>query len=455
MRSNPPTPAWEPFSNAARSAQRAVSTRFQPVTSRLIRAQQGLNNKLEALGGGIDAKKAAVAEAVLSRTWAPMARSPAGTATLQFLASREINRRGPVPTGAATILEDGERPVMPLDPTTGAVPGSAVDPTQKLTLKTHDGRAYQLGAPASVPASYWVGAPGGPFGQHLPIDFALRPELARPLQGAYALTTGVMKSMVAVTTASLVAGYATNSLQTGHFVSGEKTRTPEEVMVDRIVNWPDGTDIYYVQASIPFTPKDWNLQSTLYAGQRLKPYTFDTAYIPGQKGVQPWFNASDGLTGTLQSTHGYGLGFVGLYAGEPNLYSDTTLIANFPRDTNPLTQINLLPTKQRQSWFDGRISHAFSPLSFVVAQGISVGPARFATGRLISPAIVRLDAGTRGIDLFTKIDKADVLPFATVTGNPSYLPIDQDPIVKSGQRTIQNLQDMLGGDGHQKPVVPR
>ncbi len=425
---------------------------------RLAAARQAIDRGFETAGAKVDAAKQAVVEAATDTLWTPLARSAPGKATLARMASGEIDRIGTSPNSYATQATPqatryravpGENPrngAAPLYPGTGSTsPLSPGTLRMETTLKMDGALTFKHGPPAGIPMSYWAGSPGMAFGRPLDQNYALRKELVAPMVGALKVVQGTMTAGAALATTTLLIGTATGSLQAGHIVTGDKGLTPAQDQVDRITNFPKGVDEYYVRAKVPFTPEAWKMEAGAVLGIRLKPFEFNAAYVPGQRGVAPWANITDGRpTAVFQYTAGVALAFGELYVGNKNYYVDHALIVNIPRITKPIITANALPTADRRSPLDVMVGLQVSPLSLVAARGVSVGKSRYVEGALLSTVVVRPELGTKGAGLATKVGPPDVLRFATVSINPSYSP--EDPVAQSASHTLDGLKRMLPGN---------
>ncbi len=384
--------------------------------------------------------------------------SPRGAAILGALASTMIGEGQPVVLATARV-RDGNgsaNGMVPLNPDRGVnsvqspgahrmeqpMMGSGVE-----DAKTGDVTYAGLGSPASIPAQLWAGQAGGALGAPLKVDLSLNPAVTRPIEavgkvlGPVASAVNQAATLAAKTTGAIGAvtlanGAATGTLQAGVFVAGDPARTVIEVALDRIINQPKGSVVASVSAQIPFTPNDWGMRTTLYAGglhTEDAPYVFPAVVAPGQRGVPPWINVDAGrVKVTSQYNEGWNIGVGGMVVGNENLFVNQLLLANAPRINAPIARTELLPGAKRLTPADLQIGVMASPVSGMFVTEYGLGPVRVAKGTLASPVVARVLAGTQGLSGSTfKPLGMDVAKFASAAPNPSFNP--NDPFLRAIQ----------------------
>lgn len=463
-----------------RSAVQHMAAALQASTSAAQDARDKVNAVFDRGSELVQKARTAVGDAVADHIWAPVAATPVGQGVLVAAASRTVSKAGPAPTGSGDLAtpqrsghrfiplgfpdHDGsgvamgrQRPVplfsangtVPMFPGTGEM--DPATPTAQGTVREvkRSGRlSFQVGSPQGVPAAYWAGTPGMAFGKPVAVDWTLRPAILKPLQAGVGVLHGTMNVALGATAVSLAAGALTGNLQVGHFVIGTPDLTPRDKTVERIVNYAKGMTVNYAQVNLPLVPKSWNMTSTVALGGKAADWQLNGALLPGQPGVAPWANVTDGrLTAVFQNTAGRYIGFAAAYIGAPNLEADTLVAFNLPRVTRLVTTVNAVPTAERRTPADVMVGARVSPLSMVWSQGIAVDKVRVIRGGLISPVQAGLEVGTKGVQVKTALGRPDVLPFGSISPNPAY---ETDSGIGT---SAKNTLDWIGGLLSGKPAT--
>ncbi len=441
----------EALDPAHRSLSQRAGDLVQGGRDTLQAGRQKIDDGLTAIGAKVDQGKAQVAGAFDTHVWTPLARTEAGRAALELGASAQVARVAATQTAPTRATDGPYNAVLPLYPGTSAFKATSPALTDTTTtLKTQNGLHFAAGTPGGVPQEYWAGAPGMAFGEPLLVDYTLRPALANTINTASGMAKTAANAVTGAGLATLAAGMATGSLQFGHFVSDSPTRTAQEKAIDRIVNLPKGTEMAYASAQVPFTPKEWNLASTAFAGVKHQPFYYKAAFLPGQKGVSPWTDVMDNrLKVVFQNTAGQNIAFGGLLTGNENLYVNRMLIANVPRAAAPMATLDVLPNAQRGAAVDGSVGMMAAPVGVFALTDYGVYGTRVTEGKMISPAAVRVLVGTEGFKgSKLSVGRPDVIDFKAVSPNPSYRA--DDPILKSAQNSATAIREFFTG----KPTTP-